>query len=87
MVIETRSAEETFEFGKKLGRQALPGQIYNLLRDLILQKQSVVRLLPLSRYMKKADFHFIILMFIALVILKKWKKLVMMIIFLVRVSV
>jgi len=34
MVIETRSAEETFEFGKKLGKQACPGQIYTLIGDL-----------------------------------------------------
>ncbi len=34
MVIETRSAEETFEFGKKLGEIALPGQIYTLIGDL-----------------------------------------------------
>ena len=34
MVIETRSADETFEFGKKLGEIALPGQIYTLIGDL-----------------------------------------------------
>ncbi len=34
MVIETRSAQETFEFGRKLGKKALPGQIYTLIGDL-----------------------------------------------------
>ena len=34
MVIVTRSAQETFEFGKKLGKMALPGQIYTLIGDL-----------------------------------------------------
>ena len=32
--IETKSAEETFAFGEKLGRQALPGQVYTLNGDL-----------------------------------------------------
>ena len=34
MVIETRSPEETFAFGEKLGREAKPGQIYTLNGDL-----------------------------------------------------
>ena len=34
MVIETRSPEETFALGEKLGRQAKPGQIYTLNGDL-----------------------------------------------------
>lgn len=34
MVIETRSAKETFEFGEKLGKTACPGQIYTLIGDL-----------------------------------------------------
>ena len=34
MEIETRSPEETFAFGKKLGEKALPGQIYTLKGDL-----------------------------------------------------
>ena len=34
MVIETRSARETFEFGEKLGKKACPGQIYTLIGDL-----------------------------------------------------
>ena len=34
MVIETRSHEETFQFGEKLGREEKPGQIYTLNGDL-----------------------------------------------------
>lgn len=34
MIYETNSAEETFELGKKLGEQALAGQVYTLSGDL-----------------------------------------------------
>ena len=34
MKIETFSEKETFEFGKKLGIKAKPGQVYALLGDL-----------------------------------------------------
>ena len=34
MIVETHSAEETFELGKKIGQQARPGQIYTLVGDL-----------------------------------------------------
>lgn len=34
MIIETRSPEETFELGKKIGTAAMPGQIYTLNGDL-----------------------------------------------------
>lgn len=34
MIIETRTPEETFEVGRKIGRQAKPGQIYTLVGDL-----------------------------------------------------
>ena len=34
MIIETRTPEETFELGKKIGEKALPGQIYTLTGDL-----------------------------------------------------
>lgn len=38
MVIETRSPEETFALGEKLGREAKPGQIYTLNGDLGTEK-------------------------------------------------
>lgn len=34
MRIETFSAEETFELGKKIGKEAKPGSVYTLLGDL-----------------------------------------------------
>lgn len=34
MIIETRTPEETFELGKKIGEKALTGQIYTLTGDL-----------------------------------------------------
>lgn len=34
IMIETFSPEETFSVGKKIGEEALPGQIYTLLGDL-----------------------------------------------------
>ena len=34
MIIETRSAEETFALGKKIGEQAGPGAVYTLVGDL-----------------------------------------------------
>src|SRR5699024_4963256 len=34
MVIETRSPEETFQLGKRLGEQAIPGQVFTLTGDL-----------------------------------------------------
>lgn len=34
MVIETRSPEQTFELGMRLGRKANPGQVYTLIGDL-----------------------------------------------------
>ena len=34
MIIETRTPEETFALGKKIGEQACPGQIYTLNGDL-----------------------------------------------------
>lgn len=34
MIIETRSPEETFDLGKKLGEEAIPGQVFTLTGDL-----------------------------------------------------
>ena len=31
-IIETHSAEETFALGQRIGREALPGQVYTLIR-------------------------------------------------------
>lgn len=34
MIIETRSAQETFQLGKELGEKAYPGQVFTLTGDL-----------------------------------------------------
>lgn len=34
MIFETHSSKETFELGRKIGAQAMPGQIYTLTGDL-----------------------------------------------------
>lgn len=34
MIIETHSAKETYEVGIRLGREALPGQVYGLMGEL-----------------------------------------------------
>ena len=34
MVVETNSAGETYELGRKIGNEALPGQVYTLVGDL-----------------------------------------------------
>lgn len=34
MIIETRSEQETYELGRKLGEQAMPGQVFTLVGDL-----------------------------------------------------
>ena len=34
MIIETRNQEETFAFGREIGKRAKPGQIYTLVGDL-----------------------------------------------------
>ena len=34
MMIETRSAEETYQLGVSIGEKALPGQVYTLVGDL-----------------------------------------------------
>ena len=33
-IIETHSAQETFALGQRIGREALPGQVYTLIGDL-----------------------------------------------------
>ena len=34
MIIETRSAKETFQLGKELGEKATKGQVYTMVGDL-----------------------------------------------------
>lgn len=89
MIIETKTPQETFEVGKKIGENAKPGQIYTLTGDLGVGKtvftQGVAAGLGItepicarhSRSFRntKADvFLYIILMFTVSVTLRKWKK-------------
>lgn len=34
MIIETRSAEETYQLGLEIGKKAIPGQVYTMVGDL-----------------------------------------------------
>ena len=34
MIIETRSAEETYQLGMEIGKKAIPGQVYTMVGDL-----------------------------------------------------
>ncbi len=43
MVTETRSPEETYELGRKIGLQARPGQVYTLTGDLGVGKTVFTR--------------------------------------------
>ena len=86
MIYETNSPDETFEIGRKLGQSAKVGQIICLNGDLGVGKTVftqgfasglgikecvIVQLLQLYKYMKKAGFRCIILMYIELVTLRK----------------
>ena len=70
MIIETKTPQETFEVGKKIGENAKPGQIYTLTGDLGVGKtvftQGVAAGLGITEP--------IILMFTVSVTLRKWKK-------------
>lgn len=60
MVIETRSPEETFALGERLGRGARPGQIYTLTGDLGVGKtvftQGVAKGLGISEPVSSPTF-------------------------------
>lgn len=63
MYIETMSAEETFEIGRKIGEQAKPGQIYTLVGDLGVGKtvftQGVARGLGITEPISSPTFTII----------------------------
>ena len=97
MIIETNSAKETFELGKRLGEKAVAGQIYTLNGDLGTGKtvftQGVAVGLGIKEPVNSPTFTivqeyedgrlpFYHLMSIELEILKKWKKSDTMITFL-----
>lgn len=43
MIFESYCEEDTFAFGKKLGEQALPGQVYTLIGDLGVGKTAFTK--------------------------------------------
>lgn len=63
MIIETNSAVETFELGKKIGQSARPGQIYTLVGDLGVGKtvftQGVAKGLEITESISSPTFTII----------------------------
>ena len=95
MIIETKTPQETFEVGKKIGENAKPGQIYTLTGDLGVGKtvftQGVASGLGITEPICSPTFTiiqeyesgrilYITLMFTVSVTLRKWRKSDMMII-------
>ena len=80
MVLETRSPEETYNVGKKLGEHAIPGQVFTLTGDLGVGKTVFTQGLAIAlhlrsyRYMRKGDFLSIILTCTGSVMWRRWKK-------------
>ena len=100
-IIETHSAGETFELGRQIGQQAAAGEVYTLTGDLGVGKTVLTQgvaaglgidepvcspLLPLSRFMKRADCPFTILMCTASVMWRRWMRSAMRIISTAMVS-
>lgn len=63
MIIETRSAEETFEAGRRIGQRACRGQVYTLVGDLGVGKtvftQGVARGLGIQEPISSPTFTII----------------------------
>lgn len=59
-IIETRSAQETFALGERIGRECIPGQIYTLIGDLGVGKtvftQGVARGLGITEPVSSPTF-------------------------------
>lgn len=90
MIIDSYKEEDTFSFGEELGKKAVPGEIYALCGDLGVGKTvftkglakglgsrnlCAARLLRSYRSMRKADCHFIILMYTDAVILEEMDEI------------
>ena len=84
MIIETKTPQETFEVGKKIGQVILelekPYLPRGLRQGLESQSLSAARHSRSFRNTKADVFLYIILMFTVSVTLRKWKKSDMMII-------
>lgn len=94
-IIETHSAEETFALGQRIGREALPGQVYTLIGDLGVGKtvftQGVADGLGITEPVNSPTFTivqiyeegrmpFYHLMSIVLAMLRRWRRLAMRIV-------
>lgn len=92
MIIETRSAKETYDLGKKIGSHAKAGEVYTLVGDLGVGKtvftQGLAKGLGIEEPISSPTFTIvqvyddgrlrsIILMCIGLVTLKRWTRLVL----------
>ena len=101
MIIETRSAQETYELGLKIGKEAKKGQVYTMVGDLGVGKtvftQGMAHGLgikePISsptftivQVYDDAECRFIISMCIELVISQRWMRSVMKTIFMEKAS-
>ena len=100
MVIETKSAKETFELGVRIGKSCVPGEVYTLIGDLGVGKTVFTQGLaqgleieePISsptlyKCTKKGGCRFIILMYIESEISRRWTRLDMKIISMEMASV
>lgn len=92
MIIETRSAKETYDLGKKIGSYAKAGEVYTLVGDLGVGKtvftQGLAKGLGIEEPISSPTFTivqvyddgrlpFYHLMCIGLVTLKRWTRLVL----------
>lgn len=102
MIVQSFCAEDTYEIGKKIGQEAQPGQVICLYGDLGVGKTVFTKGLAdglgitepiqsptftIVREYEEEGFHYIILMFIVLVILKRWTRSDMKIMFMEKESV
>lgn len=102
MIVQSFCAEDTYEIGKKIGQEAQPGQVICLYGDLGVGKTVFTKGLAdglgitepiqsptftIVREYEEGRLHYIILMFIVLVILKRWTRSDMKIMFMEKESV
>ena len=91
MIIETRSAKETYDLGKKIGSQAKAGEVYTLVGDLGVGKtvftQGLAKGLGIEEPISSPTFTIVQVyddgrlpfyhLCIGLVTLKRWTRLVL----------
>ena len=102
MIVQSFCAEDTYEIGKKIGQEAQPGQVICLYGDLGVGKTVFTKGLAdglgitepiqsptftIVREYEEGRLPLYILMFIVLVILKRWTRSDMRIMFMEKESV